>query len=649
MLSLIHKSATGSKIMCGIAGIYNFKTHNTVDEKSIKDMISVINYRGPDGDGVFTSGHIGLGHKRLTIIDTSERSNQPMTSHYGPQTLCYNGEVYNYVELSQQLKTSGTTFKTTSDTEVILELLRNKGNRTLEQLNGMFAFAYWDETNQSFLLARDRLGIKPLFYKETVDGIIFASEIKSILELDTEANTVNKQLLDSYMSLGYTPGDGTLFEGIKKVPPGHYLEIINNTISITKYWDMEFDKSTDKGEAYYIQKTQELFEDSVKLQLRSDVPLGVFLSGGVDSSAVVAMMHKLGVQDIKTFSVAWDYGSEFDETQYARQVAKQFNTDHTEYFMSANEFKDFLPEFIRHMDEPVTEAAAISLYYLALKTKEKVTVVLSGEGADEVYGGYSIYKYLDIVETYKTLPKIVHKVINPILRCMGNKFTKYADLSELPLEKSYAGVSFYDEKQKQSLYSASFSVIANKYDIYTTLSPYYQYCDAHDAQSKMQYLDVKTWLVDDLLVKADRMSMAASLELRVPFLDHRFLELAATMPSKYRHKNYQSKYILKKAMEPYLSKDILYRKKQGFPTPLAIMFQNDLKDYVREIILSEQALSRGYFDKSSVNNIIAEHISGEQDHHKVLWQLLVLELWHREYIDSAAAISSGLMAEALPA
>ncbi len=429
--------------MCGIAGIYNYKTNLAVSNSAIKDMISVINYRGPDGEGVFTSGHMGLGHKRLTIIDTSERSNQPMTSHYGPQTLCYNGEVYNYLELANQLSKQGTKFRTSSDTEVILELLRKEGVSALDKLNGMYAFAYWDDAKNSFLLVRDRLGIKPLFYKETENGIQFASEIKSLLTQETQGSSVNRALIDSYMSLGYSPSDETLFSGIKKVPPGHYLEIKEGKLTLTKYWDMEFDKSIDMGEKHYIKETQVLFEDAVKLQLRSDVPLGVFLSGGVDSSAVVAMMHKLGVKDIKTFSVAWDYGSDFDETQYARKISKQFNTDHTEYFMTAQEFKDFLPQYIRHMDEPVTEAAAISLYYLALKTKEKVTVVLSGEGADEVYGGYSIYKYLEVIEKYKKLPGLVRKIVNPILRTMGDKFSKYADLSEVSLEESYAGVSFY--------------------------------------------------------------------------------------------------------------------------------------------------------------------------------------------------------------
>lgn len=621
--------------MCGIAGIYNFKSENTVNESDIETMTSVIHYRGPDGDGIYTSGAIGLGHKRLTIIDTSERSNQPMSSASGKQTLCYNGEVYNYLELAESLISQGVGFRTSSDTEVILELIRSKGTDALKSLNGMFAFAYWDETTKTFFLARDRVGIKPLYYKETHEGIVFASEIKSLLvnSPNTES-TVNRGLIDSYMSLGFCPSNETLFEGIHKVPPGHVLTIKDGEVVLEQYWDMKFEKHYDLGEKHYIKETQRLFEDAVKLQLRSDVPLGVFLSGGVDSSSVVAMMSKLGVRNIKTFSVAWDYGKDFDETQYARQVSEQFNTDHTEYFMTATEFKKFLPQYIRHMDEPVTEAAAISLYYLAVKTKEKVTVVLSGEGADEVFGGYSIYKYLQVVENYKKTPKILKNILNPILRRLGAKLTKYADLSEIELEQSYAGVSFYETKQKQALYSNEFKGEALNSNIFQRLKPYYDKVSNQDAQSKMQYVDIKSWLVDDLLIKADRMSMAASLELRVPFLDHRFLDFAASMPSKYRNKHYESKYILKKAMEPYLSKDILYRKKQGFPTPLAIMFQTDLKDYVTDIIDSEKAHSRGYFNKSEIQRLINEHSKKERDHHKILWQLLVLELWHREFIDS---------------
>jgi len=620
--------------MCGIAGIYNYKTDQTVSSYSIVSMCDVITYRGPDGFGYHYDGSLGLGHRRLTIIDTHERSNQPMLSDDNKTSICFNGEIYNYIELKETLKESGVNFKTTSDTEVLLELYRNSGIDFLNQLNGMFAFCIFDKKKNEFLLARDHTGIKPLFYTFTDDGIAFGSEIKSLLQIDGVKKEVNKSLIDSYMSVGYSPTNNTLFKNIYKLEPGHYMTIKNREVEIKQYWNIQYDKSNDKGEAYYIKETQNLFEDAISKQLRSDVPLGVFLSGGIDSSAVVSMMHKQGVKDIKTFSVAWDYGDQFNETKYARAVAKQFNTDHTEYFMSAEDFKNFLPDYIRHMDEPVTEAAAISLYYLAKKTKEKVTVVLSGEGADEVFGGYPIYKYMHVVEQYKKIPNFIRKLIlNPILRMLGTKWAKYADLSEMPIEQSYSGVSFYENSQKNRLYSKKFTEYVKNNNNQSKLKQYYDYTKNDDLQTKMQYLDLKTWLVDDLLIKADRMSMAASLELRVPFLDHRFIEFSATMPSKYRFKSYENKYILKKAMEPYLTEEILYRKKLGFPTPLSIMFKGELFDFVKNIIDSEQAYDRGYFDTNEVQKILEEHKNETEDHHRVLWQLLVLELWHREYID----------------
>ncbi len=620
--------------MCGIAGIYNYKTNQAVSSESIESMCDVIIYRGPDGFGYHYDGSLGLGHRRLTIIDTHERSNQPMISDDRKTSICFNGEIYNYVELKEILKESGVNFKTTSDTEVLLELYRNNGIKFLNQLNGMFAFCIFDSENKDFLLARDHTGIKPLFYTFTDDGIAFGSEIKSLLQVTGVKKEVNKTLIDSYMSVGYSPTNATLFKNIFKLEPGHYMTIKNGQFEIKQYWNIQYDKSNDKGEEYYIKETQNLFEDAVKKQLRSDVPLGVFLSGGIDSSAVVSMMHKQGVKDIKTFSVAWDYGDNFNETKYARSVAKQFNTDHTEYFMSAEDFKDFLPEYIRHMDEPVTEAAAISLYYLSKKTKEKVTVVLSGEGADEVFGGYPIYKYMHVVEQYKKIPNFIRKLIlNPILRTLGTKWAKYADLSEMSIEQSYSGVSFYENSQKNKLYSTKFSEYVKNNNNQSKLKPFYDYTKNDDLQTKMQYLDIKTWLVNDLLIKADRMSMAASLELRVPFLDHRFIEFAATMPSKYRFKGYENKYILKKAMEPYLTEEILYRKKLGFPTPLSIMFKGELFDFVKDIIDSDISHARGYFKQNEIQKILKEHRAGIEDHHRILWQLLVLELWHREYID----------------
>ena len=635
--------------MCGIVGIYNYKTGQTVNEADVDAMCSVIPYRGPDGYGLHVDGAAGFGHRRLTIIDTSSRSNQPMLSAKGDCIICYNGEVYNYLEIKAELENRGAVFRTTSDTEVVLESLRHDGVSALSQLNGMYAFAYWNKSGNQFLLVRDRVGIKPLYYSICESGIVYGSEIKSLLCHAEIKASVNYRMLDSYMSLGYTPGNETLFENIYKLPPGHYLSIHKGETELVEYWDMQPAASTDRGEAYYLEEAERLFRDAIRIQQRSDVPLGVFLSGGVDSSAVVAMMRESGVKNIKTFSVAWDYGDDYDETRYARQVARCFQTDHTEYIMSADDFRNFLPDYIRHMDEPVTEAAAISLYYLSARAREKVTVILSGEGADEVFGGYPIYKYFQIIDYYRRIPRWLRLgLLDPMLSRLGGKWKKYLRLSRLPLEQAYAGVSFYDSKVKQGLYTEAFRRDCASYDIVTVLQQYYDKSSGQDLQKRMQYLDVKTWLVDDLLIKADRMSMAASLELRVPFLDHRFLEFAASMPSKYRLKNGETKYLLKKLMERFLDKNILYRKKQGFPTPISILFGGELFEFVAGIVDSDRAHQRGYFKPERVRQMLTEHRAGTQDHHRVLWQLLVLELWHREFIDKtikeAAPIAVGQQA-----
>lgn len=619
--------------MCGITGIYRYKTGKAVTAAEVQAMTSVIGHRGPDGDGIHVDGAVGLGHKRLSIIDVSERSNQPMRSACGRYTLAYNGEVYNYLELRQPLEAQGQTFRTESDTEVLLHTLSIQGPQAIQGFNGMFAYAFWDASTQRMIIARDRLGIKPLYYYEDQDGILFGSEIKSILALTGKIFQPDVTLIDAYMSMGYVPGENTLFKGIKRLLPGHQIVIENGKMRIEQYWDLVFRRERDRGEAYYLEQTKTLLEDSIRLQLRSDVPLGVFLSGGVDSSAVVAYMHKLGVKDIKTFSVAWDYGKAYNETRYARMVSEQFGTDHHEYFMSPNDLWSFLPGYIEFMDEPVTEAAAISLYYIAKKTREHVTVVLSGEGADEVYGGYPIYMYLHWVQQYRKIPAFLRKLINPVLKPLHPLARKYIGLSDKTIDQSYYGVSFYDPELKQSLYTDAFAQTARTHAVERLVQGYYAKTTGLDDQARMQYFDIKTWLVDDLLIKADRMSMAASLELRVPFLDHRFMEFSGTLPAHYRFKKGQPKYLLKKALEDTLPRELLYRPKQGFPTPLSILFKEHLQGEVTALLDSAEHHRRGYFRPERVRQLLDEHFSGQKDHHKVLWQLVVLEKWHRVFID----------------
>ena len=620
--------------MCGVVGIYRFRSGGIVSPEEITGMSQTFVYRGPDDSGELCENNLGLGHRRLSIIDTSTRSKQPMESNDKDFVITYNGEVFNFVELRQELEKQGSTFKTASDTEVILEMYRKHGEKCVNYMIGMFAFAIWDRKNQSLFIARDRMGIKPLYYNIDDQGIVFASEIKAILKVLKHKPVVNMTMFDAYMSVGYTPTENTLFQGIFKLKPGHSMLIQNGQVSTKQYWDLEFDREKDLGEAYYIEKTKQLLEDAVRLRLRSDVPLGVFLSGGLDSSAIVSIMHKQGIKDIKTFSVAWDSGKLYDETPYARKISKLFNTDHHEYIINPDDFLDFIPTYIWHMEEPVTEAAAISLFYCAKVAKEHVTVVLSGEGSDEVFGGYPIYNYMQTLEKYRQIPSIIRKgCLNPLFNLLGGKWNKYTNLSNLPIEERYQGVSFYDQQLKNNLYTEETRQAISEHTISHSLDEFYRPHQGADIQTKMQYLDVKTWLVDDLLIKADRMSMATSLELRVPFLDHRLMEFSATIPTKYRLKKGITKYVIKKAMEDYLPNDIIHRKKMGFPTPLSTLFKGDLQNYARNLLDSDRFHNRGYFKPDKVRKILDEHIGGSSDHHKILWQLVVLEEWHRKFID----------------
>jgi len=620
--------------MCGIAGFYNFRSGRSVDPGNLCVMGDLLAHRGPDDEGIFHEGPLGFVHKRLTILDTSSRGRQPMATPDGSVLITFNGEIYNFLELRAELESRGHTFRTRTDTEVILHLWQEHGEGLLERLNGMFAFALWDRTAQTLFIARDRLGIKPLYWTNTSDGIVFASEIKALLGVTGQRPAVDLEMLDAYMSVGYVPTERTLFRGIEKLQPGWCLRVDRDGPKLRQYWDLEIAPEEDLSEQECVESATGLLRDAVRLQLRSDVPLGVFLSGGVDSSAVVALMHEMGIEDIRTFTVAYDFGPQFDETRWARMVAEKFHTRHREIFVRPEEFRDFIPSLIWHMDEPVTEAAAISLFFVAKLAREDVTVVLSGEGSDEVFGGYPIYKYMQVLERYRRLPAGLRRaLVNPALNALGGKWRKYTELSDLPLSDRYLGCSFYETPAKEELYRPEIRALFNGHGMPHLVRPFYDKTAGQDPLLRMMYLDVKSWLPDDLLVKADKMTMASSLELRVPFLDHRVVELGARIPPRHRIKGWSTKHILKKAMEGRLPHEILHRGKMGFPTPLARMFQGELRGYVAEVLGSDRSLDRGYFRPEVVRRLVAEHLAGAADHHRVLWQLLVLEEWHRRFID----------------
>ncbi len=623
--------------MCGIAGLMKYN-HGDI-AADIKAMRDAFSYRGPDdkGDWIHHGRLVALGHRRLSILDPTSAGHQPMQDEDNGLTIVFNGEIYNYLEIREDLRSKGCQFKTGTDTEVILKAFAQWGHDCLRHFNGMFAFAIWQEKEQCLFIARDRLGIKPLYYFENNQGFYFASEIKAIRAVLPGSPAVQHELIDSYMSFGYVPGENTLLKGVKRLLPGHcmFKGVWNSeVVSPKKYWDLHFADNEDRGEGYYLENARLLLDSAIDLRLRSDVPLGIFLSGGLDSSAVVGLLAPRVNEPLKTFSVAYNFGSQFNEMPYARQVAKQFNTDHHEIFITPDDFRDFIPQFIHLMDEPVTESAAISLYFVSKLAKEQVTVVLSGEGADEIFTGYDLYKYMVVLEKYF---RIGGKAITGLLAGLGNfllppgnKLAKYLILGALPLEQRYKGISTYEERYKKRLYNDAFFAACREQKndaVKSFLTGLFEQTKNNDVLSRMLYFDTKTWLVDDLLIKADRMSMAASLELRVPFLDYRLVEFAATMPSHYKIRNGQGKYLLKKMMEDVLPKEIVYRKKMGFPTPLKMMFEGDLYGYAQDVLLSVSAKILAYFSRERVQEILYEHKSKKMDHHRLIWQLIVLEHW----------------------
>jgi asparagine synthase (glutamine-hydrolysing) len=455
-----------------------------------------------------------------------------------------------------------------------------------------------------------------------------------------ERPVVKDELIDSYMSFGYVPGGMTMHAGVTRLLPGHYIVKNcqeNALVRPVKYWDLLFDNKEDKGEQFYLNEAKQLLDSAIDLRLRSDVPLGIFLSGGLDSSAVVGLLAPRVNQPLKTFSVGYDFGSQFDETRYARMVSEKFETEHEEIFVTPRQFVDFIPHFVRLMDEPVTESAAISLYFVSMLAKEKVTVVLSGEGSDEIFGGYDLYKYMAVLERYHNIfgKKITSRLadVGGKLFPEGHKIAKYLQLGAETLENRYKGISTYEERCKNRLYRDEYVSYCEGHrsgEVSKFLSQLFEATTGKDVLSRMLYFDTKTWLVDDLLIKADRMSMAASLELRVPFLDYRLVEFAATIPARYKIRNGSGKHLLKKMMEPILPREIISRKKMGFPTPLKIMFQGELYSYACDLLLSSTAHTASYFSRTRVEELIYEHKAGKVDHHRLLWQLVVLEQWLQE-------------------
>ena len=630
--------------MCGICGKLVLRNDCCVEDHALHHMMDVMRHRGPDDEGVYISGRIGLGHRRLSIIDL-DTGKQPICNEDGTVWIVLNGEIYNYQELRNDLVQKRHKFATKTDTEVIVHLYEEYGEGCLSKLRGMFAFALWDERKQVLLLARDRVGIKPLYYFVSSEQIVFASEIKAILKDDAVPRSVNLQMIDRFLSYYYMPGDETMFVGIRKLAPAHYLIARKGKIEVKPYWNLRFNSNvSNRSFSAVREELLGVLREAVKIHMISDVPVGFLLSGGVDSTAMLCLGAEETDREISTFTLGFSGGEVVDERKYARLAAERYGTRHYDLTISAKEFADFLPDYVYHMEEPVCEPPAVALYYVSRLASEHVKVLISGEGGDEAFAGYQTYRNLVWLERIKSMAGPLNGALFRILGGLKSiaglgRLEKYVPLLSLPLGEYYFSrtstpFTLFNSQYRQ-VYTEEFGEAVDKV-VSTEPS---RSClfngdweESTDYLAKMLYTDTKTWLPDDLLIKADKMTMANSVELRVPLLDHEVLEFAASLPSSFKLRGITTKYILKKAFAKIVPEEILKRKKTGFPVPYGTWLRNELRPLTEDVLLSQRATSRGYFRREKIERMLGANL-GHGQYAKEIFSLLVLELWHRTFVD----------------
>jgi len=628
--------------MCGIAGKTYLDGQRPVDPGLIQKMMDVIAHRGPDGEGKLVRGSVGLGHRRLSIIDLRPTGAQPMCNEDGTVWIVFNGEIYNFPELRAELVSRGHVFRSTTDTEVIIHLYEELGVNCLHKLRGMFAFAIWDEKQRTLFLARDRVGIKPLYYCQTTKALVFGSEIKSLLMDPEVPRDLNPQALDRFLTYLYLPGKGTLFREVQKLEPGNYLVARNGAVEQKQYWDLHYEPSDRWGDiSEAAEELSDLIRRTVKDHMISDVPVGFLASGGVDSTALLSYAVEETDKQIQTFTVGFEGEGFADERPYARLASERFGTQHYDITMSAEAFRDFLPRYVWHMEEPVCEPPAIALYYVSKLARSHVKVLLSGEGGDEAFGGYPEYKNYVAFERCKAMAGpfrgLAGLALGVASRIRGlERLGKYAGLTDLALpEYYYSRVTSpcqYFNQNKQSLYADGFAQAVDCSNSADLTKKLFAKVKEQPGLNQMLYVDTKTWLPDDLLVKADKMTMATSLELRVPFLDHQVLEFAAALPLEFKVKGRTTKRVLKKAFERRIPAEIISRKKTGFPVPFSRWLGRELRAFVSDTLLSSNAVSRGYFRREVIEQILSGNANGAAE--SEIFALLVLELWHKQFADS---------------
>lgn len=635
--------------MCGICGIYSFQSVEEVKEDTIISMRDQMVHRGPDGGGVWISPDrkIGFGHRRLSIIDLSDAGHQPMANEDGQIWITYNGEIYNHNNLRPYLQQKGHVYRSHCDTETIIHHYEEKGIDCIQDFEGMFAFSIWDNRKKRMYLVRDRLGVKPLYYTFTGGQLIFASEIKSILEHPSVRRDINEEAFYHYLTFVTTPSPMTLFAGIEKLEPGHYIEVFpDGSHKKVRYWNALVQTNTNTSEDFYIENIRSLLGEAVEKRMMSDVPFGVFLSGGVDSSTNVALMDRIMNRPVDTFTVGFRNEEKYNELEYARQIAKEFNTNHHEIMIDQKDLIDFLPSLIFHQDEPIADPVCVPLYYVSKLVKDSgTTVVQVGEGADEIFCGYTNYMmflelYWDKWRHVEKIPKFLkvpgYHLGKAMLGLMGKgRFNDFLRRAAYDEEVFWGGAIGFYELEKQSLLSDEFNQRTKEWTSFNVVDHYFDEIKAYknpDQLEKMTYLELKLRLSELLLMRVDKITMATSVEARVPFLDHKLVEFALSIPTDIKIKDRFPKYILKKAVEGIIPDNIIYRKKMGFGAPIHEWLLGQLGDYMEDRIFNSELRERNLLNYDFIAMKLKEQKSGKANNSFQLWNLLNLTLWYDYWI-----------------
>jgi asparagine synthase (glutamine-hydrolysing) len=626
--------------MCGICGVVNAGNDSLIDKGILHQMCQTIYHRGPDDDGFYFDQQAGLGMRRLSIIDLVS-GDQPVANEDETLWVVFNGEIYNYKSLQVDFVGKGHQFKTKSDTEVIIHAYEEYGDRCPEHFNGMFAFALWDVPRRRLLLARDHIGIKPLYYWVGQDRLIFGSELKSVIANPAVPREIDLVALDQFLTLEYIPAPRTIFKGVNKLPAGYRLVYQEGNVHIEQYWDIP-DKEVPSDEKIIEEMLIELIDDSVRMQLMSDVPLGAFLSGGIDSSTVVASMSESSNSSVKTFSIGFDDAT-YNELPYARAIASRFRTDHTEEILEPD-IADLAERLVRHLDEPFGDFSIFPTYLVSEVARREVKVVLSGDGGDELFGGYDTYVAQQMDRYYRYLPASLRQGLIPTLmgkvpprpekKGLINKTKRFVEGAALPSSLQHTRWMFFmTAEDKSALYLPEVSACLDGTSTASVLEGHFDRKTGFDPLAQQQYVDIKTYLVDDILTKVDRMSMAVSLETRVPLLDYRIVELAVNLPPQLKLYRGETKRILKQAMAGRLPHEVLNKPKQGFSIPLKNWLRDPLKPMMMDLLSPEKVQQRGYFNPECVSRWVSEHMNGTMNHSHRLWALMVFELWNEQIMD----------------